>query len=126
MNMNTFEPGFPDKKANYTLWTYRMADGSIIPVRFEMMGVNIIFGSHYDHYIIDYKSFTTQEPFHDAWDDLFDPDKLANGKECEGFPGPGHQGHTYTFNPMAEFVLGESSHVDKAFDDFIAKHDKEY
>ena len=54
MNMNTFEPGFPDKKANYTLWTYRMADGTIIPVRFEMMGVNIIFGSHYDHYIIDY------------------------------------------------------------------------
>ena len=54
MNMNTFNPGFPDKKANYTLWTYRMADGTIIPVRFEMMGVNIIFGSHYDHYIIDY------------------------------------------------------------------------
>ena len=27
---------------------------------------------------------------------------------------------------MAEFVHGESSHVDKAFDDFIAKHDKEY
>ena len=27
---------------------------------------------------------------------------------------------------MAEFVHGESSHVDEAFDDFIAKHDKEY
>ena len=27
---------------------------------------------------------------------------------------------------MAEFVHGEKNHVDEAFDDFIAKHDKEY
>ena len=54
MNMNTFQPGYPDKKANYTLWAHRMADGGIVPVRFDMMGVNIIFGSHFDHYIIDY------------------------------------------------------------------------
>ena len=57
---------------------------------------------------------------------MFDPEKFANGTKCQGFPGPGLQNHIYTFNPMAEFVHSKSSHVDEAFDDFIAKHEKEY
>ena len=58
--------------------------------------------------------------------DLFDPEVFAAGKTCSGFPGPGLKDHTYTFNPMAEFVHGRSSHVDEAFNEFIETHKKEY
>ena len=49
---------------------------------------------------------------------MFDPEVFAAGKTCSGFPGPGLKDHTYTFNPMAEFVHGRSSHVDEAFNEF--------
>ena len=45
-------------------------------------------------------------------------------RPCIGFPGPG--ANTYVFNPMAEFVHGETKHVDEEFQAFVDNHQKEY
>ena len=57
--------------------------------------------------------------------DLFDATTLVKG-DCHGFPGPGIRDHTYSFNPMAEFIHRHTNHVDEAFDDFVDTHNKEY
>ena len=56
---------------------------------------------------------------------VFDPSTLVD-TDCHGFPGPGVRDHTYTFNPMAEFIHGRTGHVDEAFDEFVNEHSKEY
>ena len=33
-----------------------------IPVRYEMKGYNSLLGSHYDHYYLDYTTFTAEKP----------------------------------------------------------------
>ena len=32
------------------------------PVRYEMKGYNSLLGSHYDHYYLDYVSFSAEKP----------------------------------------------------------------
>lgn len=49
-----------EKKNKYTLWVrQKQVEGNqiSIPVRFEMKGYNVILGSHYDHYYIQYNEF---------------------------------------------------------------------
>lgn len=33
-----------------------------VPVRYEMKGFNSLLGSHYDHYYLDYTTFTPEKP----------------------------------------------------------------
>ena len=54
---------------------------------------------------------------------LFDATAQVN-RTCIGFPGPGS--NTYIFNPMAEFMQGETKHVDEEFEKFVDTHNKEY
>lgn len=88
-----------------------------VPITFIMKGMNVIFGSHFDHYWIDYGYFSDEKP---------DPSVFqVTDMKCQSFPGPGID-HVYTFNPIREFVEGYDEHVDAAFDKFKRAHNKEY
>lgn len=89
-----------------------------IPIQFVMKGVNVLFGSHFDHYWIDYEFFSDETP---------DPSVFVPGMTCHPFPGPG-DAHYVTFNPMSEFVPHDTSSdiIDTAFDNFIKSYDKIY
>nr|BAF94153.1 26,29 kDa proteinase-like cysteine protease [Plautia stali] len=90
----------------------------IIPVRYEMRGYNSLLGSHYDHYYLDYNSFSIEQP----QDDIF---KLKSNVSCGGFPGPG-KNHIYSFNPMKEFINHHDEHFEDAWEDFKSIHGKTY
>lgn len=45
------------KKNTYTMWVNSKTQE---PVRYEMMGYDTLFGSHYDKYYVDYKNYQTQ------------------------------------------------------------------
>lgn len=88
-----------------------------VPVTFIMKGMNVIFGSHFDHYWIEYGYFSDEKP---------DPTVFQiKDMKCESFPGPGID-HVYTFNPIREFVEGYDQHIDTAFDKYKNAHNKEY
>jgi len=112
-----------DRSNRYTLWLQRQLTGDqqmiAVPVRYEMKGYNSLLGSHYDHYYLDYESYSVEAPSEDAF--AIDADVGA----CHGFPGPGID-HIYTFNPMREFVHDHRHHVDDAFDAFRRRHGKTY
>lgn len=113
-----------DGRSNkYTLWLKKEYAGThqqiSVPVRYEMKGYNSLLGSHYDHYYLDYTSFSAEKPTDDVF--VVDPDV----GQCHGFPDPGVD-HIYTFNPMREFVHGHSKHVDENFDTFMKHHMKKY
>ncbi|XP_050527447.1 digestive cysteine proteinase 1 [Daktulosphaira vitifoliae] len=105
-----------DKVSKYIMWLYRM-DSEVYPLRYEMKGFNSLFGSHFDHYIVVYRSYDPSKP---------DP-SIFNVEEiqCESFPGPGID-HVYTFNPMKEFMNNYDDHVDIAFDNFKHHHKRNY
>ena len=108
-----------------------------------MKGYNTLLGSHYDHYYLDYISFSAEKPA----ENVFVVDKgttffisiywlhswnsktkwliVSDVGACHSFPGPGVD-HIYTFNPMREFVHGHTKHVDENFDSFREHHKKEY
>ena len=48
-----------------------------------------------------------------------------NASSCHDWPGPGYD-HTYTMNPMKEFIDNELEHIHEAFDHFEKKHEKKY
>ncbi|XP_050430980.1 digestive cysteine proteinase 1 [Adelges cooleyi] len=105
-----------DKVSKYTIWLSR-EDNYIIPLRYEMKGFNSLFGSHYDHYIIDYEIFIPSKP---------EPSNFnVEDMHCESFPGPGID-HVYTFNPMMEFINNYDDHVDNSFDHFKKHHRRNY
>jgi len=112
-----------DKSNKYSLWLKKEVqpngDEINIPVRYEMKGYNSLLGSHYDHYYLDYTTFTAEKPT----DETFVVDQDVG--ECHSFPGPGVD-HIYTFNPMREFVRGHTKHVDVTFDSFRNHHKKNY
>lgn len=112
-----------DKTNRYTMWLQHQFAGTrqqiTVPVRYEMKGYNSLLGSHYDHYYLDYTSFTAEKPNEDAF--MID----SEVGECHGFPGPGVD-HIYTFNPMREFAHDHTKHVDDTFDSFIRHHKKGY
>lgn len=39
------------------MWVKPTSDGSVIPVRYEMIGYNSLFGSHYDKYYLSYQDY---------------------------------------------------------------------
>ncbi|XP_044264589.1 digestive cysteine proteinase 1 [Tribolium madens] len=113
------------KVNKYAMWLHYKDDPDnagvkiAVPVKYEMRGYNSLLGSHYDHYYLDYDSFSS-DPIPD---DIF---KLDSNMKCSAFPGPGDK-HIYTFNPMAEFVRPEKTgHVDFEFNKFTRKHGKKY
>jgi len=91
-----------------------------MPVQYEMKGFNTLLGSHYDHYYLEYLKFNSAKPDPKVFEDY---DETVT---CHGFPGPGIKDHTYTMNPMREYIGQAKAHVDHAFNTFETKHGKEY
>lgn len=114
-----------EKINKYTMWlkyeSSMVIDGKhvAVPVHYEMKGFNTLFGSHYDHYYITYHDFRAEVLDHSHVFDLF------LKKECHGWPGPGMD-HTYTMNPIREFVDNYDSHVSQSFDEFKENHKRNY
>ena len=106
---------------NYTLLV-RKDNG--FPVVLHFVGYDRLFGSHYDEYVILYKTFV---PGVDP--SVFDIEKEYS---CIPFPGPG------VASPMSENLFFEffgaagykdahrTAHVDREFDSFKLKHHKTY
>lgn len=107
-----------NKVNKYTMWI-RTVDNIATPVFYEMKGFNTLLGSHYDHYYLEYANFNPDRP--DAKVFEYETSK----RKCHGFPGPGFD-HTYTMNPMREFVHHHHNHVKEAFEAFEVKHGKRY
>ncbi|XP_029638963.1 digestive cysteine proteinase 1 [Octopus sinensis] len=103
------------KTNTYTMW---VTDDSQYPLRFEMMGYDAMFGSHYDKYTINYKVFNKGPPD----ESLF---VIPSTMKCTGFPGPGDK-HLASMNPMLELVNRKTSYVDDMFEEFKQKHSKSY
>ncbi|KAK7600887.1 hypothetical protein V9T40_008328 [Parthenolecanium corni] len=119
-----FKERSEDKITKYTLYvsytasTLNVSQQIPVPVKFVMKGMNAVFGSHFDHYWIEYESFTDEKP---------DPTVFAVEKQmqCQGFPGPGID-HYYTFNPMAEFFGSGQDFLDKSFEQYKRTHKRDY
>ena len=94
-------------------------DDIAVPVHYEMRGYNSLLGSHYDHYFVSYKHFKAA-----ALDNspVFD---IYQNMSCHGWPGPGMD-HTYTMNPMREFINNDDAHVTDTFEHFKNEHNKNY
>jgi len=114
-----------EKVNKYTMWL-RFDSGVVkngkplaIPVHYEMKGYNTLLGSHYDHYYLSYHDFRA-EPLDDS--PVFD---LFLKKDCHGWPGPGMD-HTYTMNPMKEFIENHDTHVSNSFEEFKEKHQRNF
>ena len=107
-----------EKVNRYTVWL-KMKDGVAEPVHYEMKGYNTLLGSHYDHYYVRYKDFRAKVLDHAHVFDLF------LKKDCHGWPGPGLD-HTYTMNPMREFINNDDGHVHDTFEEFKNKHGRDY
>lgn len=111
-----------EKVNNYTMylmWKNTEHSGSriAIPIMYEMKGYNTLFGSHYDHYYLRYKQFSSEVP---------DPTNfnVPNNLTCVYFPGPGAGHYAYTFNPMREFIHYDVSHIDYAWKTFDKYHNR--
>ena len=102
----------------YTMWL-KYKDDIAVPVHYEMRGYNSLLGSHYDHYFVSYKHFKAA-----ALDNspVFD---IYQNMSCHGWPGPGMD-HTYTMNPMREFINNDDAHVTDTFEHFKNEHNKNY
>jgi len=86
-------------------------------VQFVMKGLNVIYGSHYDHYYINYDLYSDDKP---------DPGVFQLGDlKCQAFPGPGME-HLYTFNPMREYMRNNTEVTDYAFGQYVKTHSKKY
>lgn len=107
------------KKNNKYIFLLRHDDeGKPLPLYYLMMGYDSLMGSHYDKYEVIYESY---------WTGKMDPKifDIQKSYTCRSFPGPGK--HSLALmNPMREFILGDSSHIDHHFDNFIKKHSKNY
>ncbi len=106
------------KLNKYTMFLAINSASAAVPVFYEMKGFNTLLGSHYDHYYLEYDHFDSSKPNPKVFEEY-------NDKSCHGWPGPGMD-HTYTMNPMKEFVNGHKNHVDEAFHHFEEKHSKQY
>ena len=114
-----------DKVNKYTMWVKIIAStlnpklNIAIPLHYEMKGFNSLLGSHYDHYYLTYRNFFPDPPQSSIFDEY-----QTHGK-CGGMPGPGVS-KVYHMNPAKEFVDHVDEHVDSAFEEFKAKHGKDY
>ena len=107
------------KVNKYTMWIRYDNNQSPVPVHYEMKGYNTLLGSHYDHYFVTYTDFKAEVLDHSHVFDIF------LKKDCHGWPGPGID-HTYTMNPMREFIHNDDIHVRDTFEEFKTKHNKNY
>lgn len=104
------------KKNTYVMWVEKYHND---PVRYEMMGYDTLFGSHYDKYIIDYIVYKKGPPDESHFDV---PKKLT----CKGFPGPGKEEHLVAMNPLSELLNIKTDYTDKMFEKFKSQHNKKY
>lgn len=105
------------KLNKYTIWL-KVENDVAIPKHYEMKGFNTLLGSHYDHYFLKYMNFDPTKPDPKIFSDY-------NATSCHDWPGPGYD-HTYTMNPMKEFIDNEKQHIHQAFDHFEKRHEKKY
>ncbi|XP_075210581.1 C1 family peptidase 26-29-p [Lycorma delicatula] len=115
------EETIEEKVNNYTMFlmwkkSANSEEKVAIPIMYEMKGYNTLFGSHFDHYYIRYKWFSTEKPDQSVF-------TLPESMTCQSFPGPGSQ-YTYTFNPMKEFIHNDVKHIDCAWDEFQKYHNR--
>ena len=57
-NVTIIGDKFGRKKNVYTMWV-KASDQS--PVRYEMMGYDSLFGSHYDRYYVNYETYDSKD-----------------------------------------------------------------
>ena len=111
-------------------YTFINDASSMEPLRYDMVGYDSLFGSHFDKYYIEYDYFANVQP--DA--SYFQPPANLS---CHAFPGPGlvddgkfgSAEQLIQVNPMAEFVDGKShqdKHHDEMFTSFKRVHGKIY
>lgn len=112
-----------NKTNTYTFWALAGEQGST-PVRYEMMGYDSLFGSHYDQYLLDYGVVDT---------DPIDPEVFAkpNPTAITCNPFPGTPGMAAAGNPINEWNTqphkkAEHTHVDRAFTEWTHTHGKRY
>ncbi|CAH1182111.1 unnamed protein product [Phyllotreta striolata] len=104
----------------YTMWVKRDENNNTIPIEYEMVGINTVTNSHYDHYYIHYDKFLGNE----IPEGTFNVSQF--GLKCGPFTGPGNQ-IVHNFNPLAEFVAPvRTDHVDSRFEEFVQTHGKRY
>ena len=110
------------KTNEYIMWV--TDDDLQTPVKYEMMGYDSMFGSHYDKYFIVYNSFSNLNPP----DESIFPIKDSL-QPCEYFVDGHPIGAAETakyFNPMREFVHGDESLHEKMFEKFKKTHNVKY
>lgn len=112
-----------EKKSKYTFWMKRnQADGSPIPVHYDMEGYNSLFGSHYDKYQVSYQNYRPRSVSAEVFE-------VTLNMTCGSFPGPGAGKVRHLHNPMSEFVNDEATReaqVSRAFNLFKSAHNKNY
>ena len=47
------------KTNNYTMWVDQSDKKKPVPVRYEMLGYDLLLGSHYDKYYLEYENYKT-------------------------------------------------------------------
>lgn len=104
------------KKNVYKLYENKK---SHLPVRYEMIGYDSLFGSHYDRYYIEYKDIMVQKKLPES---VF---QVPENMTCSSFPGPGEHHHVH-LNPIKEFTHHDESHLEPMFNKFKKSYNKVY
>ncbi|XP_038056790.1 digestive cysteine proteinase 2-like [Patiria miniata] len=97
---------------------YVSRGSNVVPVRYEMMGLDTLLGSHYDKYVIEYTMFDNTTVFKQS---VFTPPT-----ECSKTLAYGSENHIRV-NPYQELFnpeLGDRYH--EMFNEYKAEHGKVY
>lgn len=114
--VNTFSVG---SKVNTYQFMVSLATGA--PVSFAFFGYDVLFGSHYDQYKIDFMSWRPNV--------AIDASKFNKpNMTCGSFPGPGMYGSAHERSVLAELTDIPAYHqaADSHFSRFKSKHSKKY
>ncbi|XP_028406365.1 digestive cysteine proteinase 1-like [Dendronephthya gigantea] len=105
------------KKVN--IYTLTVDQKSKYPKRYEMLGYDTLFGSHYDKYEVLYNSFDIGIPTEETFE-------IPKGMKCHGFPGPGAESAVIA-NPMRDyFSPKDEDRIHHVFKDFVKQYSKDY
>jgi len=99
-----------------------MQDGLCLPVRWEIWGISM-FGSHFDHYVLDYSNVQTSV----ADSDFFEPDLCVDVPEPEPEPGPdpGPTARSNVAGLLGSFANSRARNS-RSFARFAARYGKNY
>lgn len=104
--------------STYTLY---YGEETKAPVKYTMFGYNSLFGSHYDEYVVQYKSFQPNT----AKASAFDKPRIP----CGSFPGPGVSARAQLSSMRRGFpstMTGDKSTHDPSFRQFATRFGKSY